>query len=394
MMIELQKREDCSGCSACASICPVECIIMQDDFEGFKYPQVNKDKCVNCHKCEKVCPVINRPKQKGDKLKAYLARTKDDKLLQRCTSGGVFTEVARQIVKGGGVAYGVVYGENFTVKHERIADLSDIDRLPGSKYVQSDLGTIFLTVKKDIEAGKQVVFCGTPCQVAGLNNFIGKKCDNLLLFDLVCHGVPSPKLWGKYVAFLENKYGKLEDVNFRSKRLGYHISTMEESFVNGKSQIGSARTNLMSKCFFQNAADRPICYECPFKTVFRCSDFTIFDGWHASDYVQNFKDDDRGYTIILAQSEESSKYIESQDYLKTIPINMAEAISKDGKMVVNSVSKPKSRDDFYQLLDSKGIENTVKILFPITRMDYAIEKLKLLLDKLGILRKIKAMKSG
>lgn len=390
-MIELQRKEECCGCTACASACPVNCIEMQEDQEGFKYPQINKDRCINCHKCETVCPVINRPVQ-GEKPVAFLSRTKDTELLQKCTSGGVFTQIAREIVKQGGIVYGVVYGEKFKVQHEGIEDLANIEKLPGSKYVQSDVGKIFSQVKKDVEDGKRVVFCGTPCQVAGLKNFLGKQWDNLLLIDLVCHGVPSPKLWKSYVELIEEKHGKLAYVNFRSKRLGYHVSVMEERFVSGKSLIGSARTNLMSKCFFQNAADRPICYECPFKTVARCSDLTIFDGWHATEYVDGLKDDDKGYTIILTQSEKGKRFVENAKDLILYEIDTDRAISLDGKMAVASVLRPASRAEFYELLEQKGIEGTVQALFPISKKDYMIEKSKLILDKAGILQKVKRMK--
>lgn len=219
-MIKIQRKEECCGCSACMSACPVNCIEMVEDREGFKYPQVDSERCINCHKCEKVCPVINQPVNER-KPAAFLARTKDTELLRSCTSGGVFTEIARETVKNGGIAYGVVYADDFKVQHERIVELNGIERLPGSKYVQSDVGTTFSRVKEDVEAGHQVVFCGTPCQVAGLKNYLGKDYQNILLIDLVCHGVPSPKLWRTYVEYLEQKYGKLEHANFRSKRLGY-----------------------------------------------------------------------------------------------------------------------------------------------------------------------------
>ncbi|WP_029200390.1 Coenzyme F420 hydrogenase/dehydrogenase, beta subunit C-terminal domain [Oribacterium sp. NK2B42] len=393
-MIKIQRKEDCCGCTACVNACPVNCIQMQEDIEGFKYPHIDRERCVNCHNCEKVCPVINNPKNERKPV-AYLARTRDIKLLSKCTSGGVFTELAREIVKNGGIAYGVVYGESFKIQHERISNLTEIERFPGSKYVQSDVGTTFAQVKNDLIAGNQVAFCGTPCQVAGLNNFLGKEYRNLLLVDLVCHGVPSPKLWRAYVDYIEQKHGKLRFANFRSKRLGYHVSVMEERFESGKTQIGSARTNLMSKCFFQNAADRPICYECPFKTVSRCSDITIFDGWHASEYIPGLKDDDKGYTVILVQSERGKKALsEYRDLFNLYEINVERAISLDGRMAINSVKRPQIREEFYSLLQEYGIEKTVEKIFPITKKDYVVEDIKVIMKKLGILSMVKALKKS
>lgn len=389
-MIQIQRKEHCCGCSACASICPVGSIEMQVDAEGFKYPHIDMQKCIDCHRCERVCPVINKPAHEKDP-EAWLVRTKARDLLRKCTSGGVFTELAKETVDQGGIAYGVTYGDDFTVQHERIIDLNGIEKLPGSKYVQSDMGRSFSQLMKDVKNGKQVIFCGTPCQVAGLKNYLGTDYDNLLLVDLVCHGVPSPKLWKSYVDYLEARHGKLEYVNFRSKRLGYHVSVMEERFTSGKSQIGSARTNLMSKCFFQNVADRPICYECPFKTVSRCSDLTVFDGWHASEYVAGLVDDDKGYSIVLEQSEKGKRFMERGSFERHL-IDVEKAITLDGKMAVRSVKRPQSRDVFYKMIDDFGVAGTVDKLFPVSRKDYLIEKAKSVLKSFGVLSIIRKLK--
>lgn len=392
-MINIIRNEECSGCTACMNSCPVGCIQMQEDSEGFCYPTIDKEKCIECRKCENVCPVKHTPDINIDP-QAYLIRTKDKKILSECTSGGFLTTIAKDIVLSGGTAYGAVYDDSFRVVHERIDQLGAVDKLSGSKYVQSNLGDIFIKVRDDINKGGQVVFCGTPCQVAGLKKYLGREYDNLLLVDLVCHGVPSPKLWRKYLDHIEEKNGKPEYVNFRSKRLGYHVSVMEERFVGGRKQFGSARTNLMSKCYFKNVADRPICYECPFKMVSRCSDFTIFDGWHADKYVQGLKDDDRGYTIVIAQSDKAKEKILRSDLFNCYSICMDDAIALDGSMAIKSVIRPASRDVFYSLLNTGGIVETVNKLFPISRRDIYIEKTKMLLFKTGLLSLIKKIKSG
>ena len=391
-MIALDREEDCCGCTACASVCAADCIEMRENSEGFLYPRVDDKRCIGCYKCEEVCPVANRPVGAG-KPAAFLVRVKDSEMLRRCTSGGVFTALADQTVSQGGVAYGASFREDFTVHHERITDREDVRRLSGSKYVQSDMRFVFSQVKNDLHEGRQVIFCGTPCQVAGLHNNLDRKYENLFLIDLVCHGVPSPKLWMNYIDHTEKKEGKLQYINFRSKLLGYHVSVMEEQFANGGVQGGSARTNLMLRCYFKDVADRPICYECPFKTVSRCSDLTLFDGWHANKYVKGLKDDDKGYTIVLAQSAEGRNRIEkSGDLLCFYPIDRDLAISLDGKMATYSIERPHDRDEFYQMLDEYGIEETVKTLFPIKKKDNLIEETKVKLRKLGILPLLKGAK--
>lgn len=392
-MIEIKSPTQCCGCGACKSICPVNCIEMKEDSEGFKYPQVDKSICIMCRQCENVCPVLHKISA-SYQTEAYLSRTKSQELLMQCTSGGIFTSIAKQVVENGGIAYGAAYGENFCVRHERVTDSIGVIRLAGSKYVQSDLSDTFDTLKEDLLNDKQVVFCGTPCQVAGLNNYLGKRYNKLLLIDLICHGVPSPKLWKEYVGFIKKKYGDIINVNFRSKRLGYHVTVMEEHFSNGNARISSARTNLMLKCYFKNVADRPICYECPFKTIAHCSDLTIFDGWHAREYVPDLKDDDKGYTIILVQSEKGKSYINEQEHLYLNLIDLEQAISRDGKMTLNSVVKPKARNSFYQMLDEIGIENTVNVLFPIKYHDFIIEWIKIILKRIHILDKVKGLKKS
>ena len=390
-MIQIKKKEDCSGCTACASVCPNGCMEMSEDQEGFKYPEIDKDRCINCRLCEKVCPVKNS-REVGKQPKAFLARTCDKNLLEKCTSGGVFTEIAVNMVKSGGIAYGVVIDDDLVIKHKRVENSTEVIKFSGSKYVQSEVGDVFLQVYDDVKAGKNVVFCGTPCQVAGLSSFLGHRYENLYLIDLVCHGVPSPKLWKEYIDYVAKKKGQLCKVNFRSKKLGYHVSVMEEEFENGKRQLGSARTNLMLKCYFQNAADRPICYECPFKTLQRSSDITLFDGWHASKYVDNLIDDDKGYTIVLVHSRKGKELIQKNAHLELYEINTDKAIEADGKMAVNSVIRPEMRDTFYEILDNKGIDGAVQQFFPISPSDKMIEKSKIFFNKIGILQIIKKVK--
>lgn len=394
-MIEINDKRECSGCTACASSCPTECIKMVEDKEGFKYPEVDTQKCINCHKCEKVCPVLQKKViYTEEKISAVIARIKDFEVLMRCTSGGVFTALAMECVEQGGIVYGAAYDEKFNVVHMGVQDKQSVIRLAGSKYVQSDIGDTFLQVKTEVQSGRSVMFCGTPCQVAGLDSYLGKKYDNLLLVDLVCHGVPSPKLWRVYLAHIQQKYGKLSSVNFRGKNLGYHVSVMEEVFATGHKRIGSARTNMMLKCFFRNIADRPICYKCTFKTVSRCSDLTLFDSWHAAELVPELKDDDKGYTTILIQSDKGKRFVDARkDKLECYKVNSEMALKLDGKMATNSVQMHPQREVFYDYLEENGIEKTVNKFLPISVLDNYIEKSKFVFRKVGVLKLIKKIKN-
>ena len=391
-MIEIRDKMKCSGCGACRAACPADCIEMRPDGEGFRYPVADAARCVGCGRCERVCPVLNPPAVGEDAPSARLVRTRNAKQLAECTSGGAFTALASDVVKGGGVAWGAAFDDDFNVVHTRVDRPGELHRLSGSKYVQSETGDAFRWVRVDLDAGREVIFCGTPCQAAGLKNYLSKDYENLLLVDLVCHGVPSPKLWRAYLDLIQRERGRLEYANFRSKRLGYHVSVMEERFEGGGTRIGSARTNLMSKCFFQNAADRPICYACPFKTAERCGDLTLFDGWHAASLVPGLRDDDRGYTCALIQSAKGGKALEACEGLERHEIDAREALRLDGVMALKSVRRPESRDRFYALLEAHGVDGAVARLFPISRRDHAVERVKQVLNRLGVLGLAKKLK--
>lgn len=395
-MIKINKKELCSGCTACKSICPKQCISMQCDEEGFLYPHVDEDKCINCNKCDAVCPVLN-PRQMNENYtpNAYLVQSGKIRSLSNCTSGGVYTTVANYVINNNGIAFGAAFGNDFTIIHTGVCDANLLYKLSGSKYVQSDLTDTFSTIKNKLDSGKQVLFCGTPCQTEGLVNFLHNNYENLFLIDLVCHGVPSPFLWANYRNYVQNKYGKYAYINFRSKKFGYHVSVMEERFENGKTIYGSARTNYMLKCFFANIADRPICYSCPFKRLDRVSDMTLFDGWHADSLNSSVVDDDMGFTTVLIHTEKGKRML---DYLspelRIFPVDTNEAIAKDGQMAIKSVPFPATRTVFYQYLSEFGLESTVRQLLPIKGSDYLIEHSKFLFSKLGILHIIKRVKDS
>lgn len=383
----------CTGCTACASICPKQCISMEENHEGFLYPQKDLSKCIDCGLCNKVCPINKSPEIGCALPQTFVVRTKNNSFLEKCTSGGVFTSLAYEFVKNHGVVYGVIYDDSFNVVHSRIDDIECIEKLAGSKYIQSSLGDTLKKVKKDLTEKQNVLFCGTPCQVAGLKNYLQKDYDNLYCVDLVCHGVPSPKIWRAYLEFIQEKNGKLLYVNFRSKYYGYHVSVMEERFLNNKTVVGSARTNLISKIFFKNIADRKSCYECQFKTINRCSDITIYDSWHAGELVSGLKDDDKGYTNVVIHSAKGevifSKYIKTA--METYQVDTIEAIKKDGVMMTNSVKENLNRENFYQCFNNDGIKAAVQRFLPISKKDYFVEEIKSVLYRIGILSKIKSI---
>ena len=235
-MIRISDPADCCGCTACASICNHDAITMEPDALGFLYPKVDESKCIDCGLCEKVCAFndnydksLNLPKPD-----AYAARHKDMDEIMKSRSGAAFVAISDYILEQGGVVYGAGYKDHFRVAHKRATTKEGRDEFRGSKYVQSDLTGVFHQIKQDLKNGLTVLFSGTPCQTSGLNSYVGKKLrENLVLIDIVCHGVPGPYIWRDYLDYLEKKQGDIITmVNFRDKeRFGW--TAHKETFTFG-----------------------------------------------------------------------------------------------------------------------------------------------------------------
>lgn len=305
-MIQIKDKADCCGCTACASICPKDAITMEPDTLGFKYPKVDLGKCIDCGLCEKVC-AFNDNYDKSRNLKEpeiYAARHKDIHEIETSRSGAAFIAISDYILENGGIVYGVGYKDHFRVAHKRATTKEERNEFKGSKYVQSDLDGIFRQVKEDLKQGNTVLFSGTPCQTAGLNSYIGKKLrENLVLVDIVCHGVPSPYIWRDYLSYIEKKYkNEVVKVDFRDKsRIGWsgHI----ESFIlnNGNKIESKIYTNL----FCQNIMLRSSCGKCHFANFTRPSDFTLADYWGWQRLSTNFNSDDKGCSLLFINTEKA-----------------------------------------------------------------------------------------
>lgn len=233
-MINIKDPKDCCGCTACVSVCAHNAITMKPTALGFLYPNVDTSKCVDCGLCEKVCQ-FNDDYDRSLNLSApiaYAARHKDLNELMKSRSGAAFAAISDYILERGGVVYGAGYKDHFRVAHKRATTKEERDEFRGSKYVQSDLTGVFHSVKEDLKNGLIVLFSGTPCQTAGLNAFVGRKLrQNLVLVDIVCHGVPGPYLWRDYLSYLEKKENSdVCYVNFRDKEeYGWknHVETIK-----------------------------------------------------------------------------------------------------------------------------------------------------------------------
>ena len=229
-----KKNLKCSVCTACFAICPKDAITMQSDLEGFKYPVVEKNKCIDCGVCSKVCPLDNAQSNFEEDKTSFACSAKDKNFARQSSSGGVFAILANMYVKEQAVIYGAAFDDNLNVCHIRADKKDELKSLYTSKYVQSDMGNAFRQVKGDLDNGKKVLFAGTPCQVAGLKSYLQKDYLNLLTVDFICHGLPSPLVWQRYIDELEqNLNNKITEISFRDKKDGWKNYYFKLSMVNG-----------------------------------------------------------------------------------------------------------------------------------------------------------------
>jgi len=308
-MIQNNSKIDCCGCTACACICSHNAITMQTDEMGFLYPSVDVNKCVDCGLCDRVCQ-FNSSYNRYENYKkpfAFSARLKDENQLKRSQSGGAFIAIANQVIDKGGVVYGAAFTNTWRVTHQRASSIEELEKLRMSKYVQSDLRSVFPSVKQDLQSGNLVLFSGTACQVAGLKSYIPKRLlGNLICVDIICHGVPSPKVWKDYIEYLEGKYrSQIVKACFRDKRFGWHGATESFLFANGK-EVFRKTSN---KLYFTGLSTRECCSNCHYTNLNRVGDITIGDFWGIPEDL-SFSKDEKGVSVVFANSEKGSEYVE------------------------------------------------------------------------------------
>ena len=310
-MIHITDKHNCSGCTACFSICGQHAITMQPDQLGFKYPVVDAEKCVECGLCKKVC-AFNDDYATPENLKqplAYAARHKSIGEVEKSRSGAMFAAISDYILGLGGVIYGVGYDSSFRVMHKRATSKAGRDEFRGSKYVQSDMGTVMNQVAEDLRQGNQVLFSGTPCQTAGLSSFLRlRRVDttNLLVCDIVCHGVPGPKLWEDYLKYIERKErAKVTKVNFRDKsKFGW--TAHKESFEIDDTYT---YTYTYTYTFYQHIMFRPSCGNCHYTNLRRTGDITLADFWGWENTDTNINRDDKGVSLIFINTPKGERVL-------------------------------------------------------------------------------------
>ena len=381
--ISLTKKVNCFGCGACKNICPVNAIIMKEDEKGFEYPVVDKNKCINCGACIKICPYHNRFNEEKSKKSFYALKIKDENIRKNSTSGGAFYGIASEIINNKGVVYGAVYDKDLNVVHDRITKIDDIEKMMGSKYVQSRIVDIFDKIKKDLESGKKVLFTGTPCQIAAIKRFLKKDYSNLLLCDIICHGVPSPKTFKDHISYVENNRKKIiQNYKFRTKEKGWHSTNHLEKiiFADGTDDSSSILSQSFKYFFYSCKTFRDSCFECPFSNVdCRLSDFTIGDFWGIEKNYPEF-DDDFGVSLCIIHTKKGKDMFNIiKDKYYFIETDRDKSLQEN---LIKPTNKPDGINQFWKDYNQKGYEYALKKYTPYGFKNSIVYRIKNIVKKI------------
>lgn len=308
-MIDICK-EECSGCSACMNICPKNCVDMVEDEYGFRYPNINQQMCINCHLCEKVCPIYIKRDNKEFDPTVFACQNSDAMTRKASSSGGVFSLLADYILDNNGAVYGAEINDSLEVHHIRITDKDQLYRIRGSKYIQSHINDSFKKIKHDLNGGKRVLFVGTGCQVAGLKSYLDKEYDYLIIIEVVCHGVPSEKVFRQYINENEKYFdSKVKTIKFRDKVNGWNNYSVTLLFEDGESVSQNVMQNDFMKGYIHNLYLRPSCKICEYKNMSSGSDILLGDFWGVDELGEPWNDN-KGTSAVFINTLKGKDILE------------------------------------------------------------------------------------
>lgn len=382
--------KDCTGCESCMSACALHCIEMVQNKQGFNYPYIDMEKCVQCGSCEKVCPVLNPVRSSDFEQRFYACRANDEKVLFSSSSGGLFTIIANYVIGNGGVVCGAAFDKNFEVSHQVITQQSDIEIIQGSKYVQSKTATSLRELRKMASSGLWILFVGTPCQVAGARRLLDhNNIERHIYVEIVCHGVPSPGVYSRYLRELENKYGApLIDLNFRDKTNGWKSYRFKARFENGKELSIDGRNNPYVKAFIENLYLRECCTACRFKNFKSGADLTIGDFWGVELLGVKEYMDDKGVSLLCVNTDQGKMIFDLVcDRLKDVTETDLTSISAKNSCLIKPTKYNSRTRRFYKYLANNTVEDSILLANKVTLKDRIFTSLKY---RLGLLLNAKS----
>lgn len=362
--LETYKKSECFGCEACIGVCNHNAIVMNTDDEGFRYPSINPDLCIQCGLCNRVCPSHNMPDKNPADAYVFGGHINNEEIRDKSTSGGIFSALAEVWARKGNYVIFGAYADKLDIYHGYVAEIEEIGIFRKSKYSQSHIGTSYQDVKKFLKEGKRVLFSGTPCQIAGLKNVLGKEfhTDNLFTVEVVCEGFPSPLFLRKYVEKLESKNGsEVISLDYRYKNGNkWDFECMQIEFKNGKKYVKD-RWFLPFWIFWaRRLMSRPSCEVCPFRTPQRIADITLGDLWGVQKYCPELYGNNKGVTLTVCNTEKGKRlFKELGNDVIGHELDFNDALKFQRPMRVIVPASP-DRDKFIQDLKTMSYEDICK----------------------------------
>lgn len=358
--MNLAPHNMCSGCAACYAVCSRKAISMRPDGEGFLHPHIDESICVQCGRCERVCPSLH-PGEARKPLSVYATKAKDDILRAESSSGGVFSLLSRQVISAGGIVYGAaIRKSDLLVCHCSAKNEEELSWLRGSKYVQSEIGDVYSQVLGQLIEGREVLFSGTPCQVAALRNFLAKDYCNLICVEVICHAAPSPLAWRKFLEKRTAMSTKGRDnarpaevidrrISFRRKNCGWKRFSLSLRFANGKEYLLDLRTDTFLRGFLAELYNRPSCHECSVRELRSGADISIGDYWNVHKRFPEM-DDDKGSSIVLVNSDKGIALINKIALLCDMTQSDYEDACRTNPAIYRSSAPNRKRPKFFRLI--------------------------------------------
>ena len=351
----------CCGCSSCAQVCPQEAINMEADEKGFLYPKINKEKCTFCGKCQEACPLFHDlSTEQFDNQMVYAVQHKDSQVLSNSSSGGMFTALSDYVLEQGGTVFGAVIDAHGVIIHAEASTKKERDKMRGAKYVQSKITNTFSMVAERLRQEKVVLFSGTPCQCAGLRYYIshlGISDRNLIVVDILCKGVPSPKLFHDYLEHLKlSDDSSVRDISFRTKQDGWKKSQKMMVCFSDYCYENERKNDAFYRLFMSNLALRPSCFSCRYVGRRRESDISIGDFWG----IKDFDLEDKGTSLVLINSIKGKECFEKIKHVLTIKKESFENASKKNITLIRPSKKPEALELFWKIYLEKGIQGTLE----------------------------------
>lgn len=376
----VESKNRCCGCGACTQICPVGCITMQEDREGFLYPVKDETKCIDCGLCERVCQ-YHIQTDSGTALKTYACINDNQDIRKQSSSGGILSVFAQEVIQKGGTVFGVTMSSDcHSAYFMECKTEKELACIRGSKYIQSPINEEYKRVKDRLTSGKLVLFTGTPCQINGLRLFLNRDYDNLLCIDVICHGVPSPQIWKSYATYLEKKHkSTISNVCFRSKRKSWPEFGVNVELEKSKIVFNLKEYDPYMQFFLKNLSLRPSCYNCKAKKV-KMADISLGDFWKVKNVCPEM-DDNGGTSLVIVRTKKGEQWFDI--IRKSVRYQIT---NYDDAVITNtaefeSVKEPKERSIFF--------EDAEKMSFPKLARTYAFpttkSRAKYILYKLGVL---------